>query len=556
MTDVIRKIQADSMLSAMQQQKAIVADMNKYFSRREDHDRIREEVKKVFGQRIKTVTDPDTGKSVEMYTNEAFGEQVNSGVVEALAIGFAPKVVNPLASLFTERGQRFTLVAGDEKDTKSAEKLLEENRKKGRFKYNAVSADEYSIRNGSAAILQSFARDTVQYQYLTVDQITPYFSDQIEEDDQLRAVDTSDIEDAYMVLIQLSQVNNTEWNYLAIYGRSDEHENGRHVQFIAADGEFEVPPVGSDNVIEYEIDGVYCNPLSKFANENPEEIVPEYPIIVIYGGTTDSGNVFPVSTSLFDDSLTFDVHASHILGTSSDAARGTNIFERNEEGTGKPLPRQTVGNISTEAGITFKHESLEASASETSFNVLKDQMIHLASGYSVPDFMVVSEDHALEASSGVALQVKARPLKKAREKRVEQNYSSVDKMFTVEKIYIHMFSDAPEADKNLLLETTLIWDPGEFHLPENKKEKAERIVLLKKEGLYDEIDSLRDLHDLATDDEAIELYEKMKARAEKYPPLKQPEHQGQPGQPSARAGRRSFGQLRQQQQQQGDQNNV
>lgn len=549
MSKVIRKIDIDSTLNALNIQRTTVREMNEYFSREKDHEKIRDQIKEVFGMGLKTVFDPETNKKVEMYVRTGFSEQVDAGVVEAITVGFAPKVVNPLASLFTERGQRYTLVTEGERDTTNAEKLLEENRKRGQYNHNIISSDEYSIRNGSSGFLMDFARNSMQYQYITADQVYVQWPEEIYENDQQRAVETNDVEDAYMILIRLNQVDLNSWNYVAIFARSTDYPLGRYVQFKATEDTYEVPPLNAEGAIEYEVDGVQCNPLSKFADENPDMMVPEYPFVVIHGGTTE-GDLMPISTSLYEDSLAFDVNVSHVLGTASDAARGVNVFERTEEGTGKPLPRAVASTISTEAGITFKHESLEADASQTVMNVIKDMMIHLASGYSVPDFMVVSEDHALEASSGVALQVKSRPLIKAREKRVEQNYSAVHKIFEVEKIYIKMFSDAPDSDKNLLLECNLIWDPGEFKLPENRKEKAERIALLGKEGIYDLIAKIRDWHDLATDEEAIELYEKMKERKEKYPPLNQDEQQGQlPG----RTARRPFGLLRNQNGDQGQQ---
>jgi len=523
LTDIVRQVLTDLNVMALAADVQIVSEMNAYYERRSDHSQIREEIKTVYGQGIKQQTDPEANKTTEMYVKTGFTEQVDAGTVQAITVGFAPKVTNALATMFTEKGQKFTLVTDVEKDLKEAEKELFKQRKNGGFTRYLTDADKKSIRNGSCAVLVEYARDNLTYEVYTRDKIQPYYAQYVMEDGQPRAADTTKLEDASVIIIKNSQVDVGKWNYLAIFGRSDIYPDGRYVQFQSTDNTTEVPQPYTDGAIEAEIDGVMCNPLSKYANHNPDERIPEYPIAVIYGGTTDGDEAMPISTSLYEDSLTFDVECSHILGTSSDAARGTNVFKRTEEGTGKSLPRQVTANMALEAGIDFEHVSHDPQASKLGLENIKDLMVELASGYSVPDYMVTSEDHAIEAASGISLQVKTRPLKKERESRIELNSPSVNKIYQIESAFIFLFSDADDSVKKLLVEAEQLWDAGELKLPENKKEVAERIVILKKEGVFDEIAAIREWHQFSSDAEAIAMYEKMKARAKEFPPLNQPE---------------------------------
>jgi len=58
-----------------------------------------------------------------------------------------------------------------------------------------------------------------------------------------------------------------------------------------------------------------------------------------------------------------------------------------------------------------------------------------------------------------------------------------------------------------------------LRLPENKKETADRLMALLDKGIIDVIEAIREYHNCSTDQEAIDIYEKMQERATKYKPL-------------------------------------
>jgi len=510
---------------------AVVDDMVNYHNRQNDKSTIKDSIKDRYGVGIKKSDDPTSSAPLETYTREGFDEQVDAGLIEALSGGFGPKIYGALATLFTERGQKYTLTHETTEDVEAAEELLNEHRTNGGYNATMAAADKLSIQVGSSAVFMSFARDSVQYQKFSPADVTVYYNEYITEDDERRLVNQTDLEDCTAIRIRLSQVDAKTWNYLAIFGRSEIYPQGRYVQYQADSTGGEVPPVGSPDAIDWtpENSTDVGNPLSVYANENEDEgNLPEYPLAIIKSGTTESGDAMPVSTSLYTDCLEIDVATSHLLSTSQDSASGTLVIERNAQGRNHPLPRSLTGKVVLDDGQEAKRVDSDSTASIDGVQVMKDLMVQIASGYGVPDYMAVSEDHMLEAASGVSLAIKTRPLVMARNDRVELNKPVVGKIFTVEKALIELHAEGNDSDVSLLKECTQTWDAGELKLPENKKEKTERNIALKDAGGIDTIEFIRRENDLLTDEEAIAEYEKYRDRAKKYPSLIQPEEPAKP----------------------------
>ncbi len=509
-----------------------------YFNRVDDREQIRTSVKKLYGQGIRKEKDPNKAKgSLEVYTKEGFTTQVNNEMVETLSVGFGNKIVAAHATLFTEKGNKYTLVHDTEgKDVEPAEALLKKNRVNGGHKTTMARADKLSIEVGSSLVLQTFKNLHVDYQHLKPNQLRPFFNSVIEEDGKTRATNQEDLEDATYIVIQLGQIDVDLYNYLAIFGTSGDYPNGRWVSYQAKNT-IEVPPVGSADAIEFEMRDSEgnplldsegkglgpVNPLSWYANEHPDEDWPEYPVTVIYSSLTESGTVAPVSNALHETCLEFSRAASHILSKSQEGAAGTRAVTNDFEAAAMPLPETTTGNVSLQAGQSIENIPHDSASITVAIDTFEKLSIHTGAGWMVPDYMVISADHTLDASSGVALDVKTRPLKKFREFRVDDNTAGVLKIFRVDQVLIALFSDAEDSDVDLLLECTETWDAGVLVMPVNKKEEMERLALARKDGVIDSIAEIREYHQFSSDAEAIEEYEKMAERAKEYPPLNQPD---------------------------------
>jgi len=535
---------------------AIVDSMVAYFQRQSDQSQVKTAVKTKYGTAIKFEKDPAKGSVYNKYigyNDAAFHTAVNIGTIATTPIGFGQRIINAKATMFTELGQRYALAHDAVEDPADAEELLTRIRKEGGYTAAVTRWDKRSIECASAVLLTDYDSGVMSYQVLNPTDVRPYFADTLTEKvegeaDRVRAAETNDIEDATVVIIRLSRVDRLTWNYLAIYGRSTVYPKGRHVLFQDGETVNEVPPVDETNadITDYRIDDEICNPLSKVAFDNPDMSLPEYPLAVLYGGMTDSAGVLPVSTSLYESSLTVDVAASHTLGTSQDAARGTHAFKRSNLAQGQSLPSKYVGPMDLPIGVEYTFEAHDSNASKDAISVLKDTMVQMAAGYAVPDYMVVTEDHTLDASSGVALEIKTRPMIENRRARIEENKPGVQRVFEIERSLLHLFGEESPGEnldgEDQLWGCTQQWDAGDIVLPENKAERTTRISAAKADGFLDEIGALREYHHLATDDEAIVLYEKMRDRAEEYPPLNAPEEPAPPANGSAfRRGQNNTG---------------
>lgn len=491
-----------------------------YFNRQTDKAQIRSAIIRRFGTGIKSTKDA-AGNVLETYTREGFQTQVNAGMIEAISIGFGHNVVSALASLFTEDSQKFTLVPPKETtDTTPALDLLTDRREASDYLGSMSEADAMAMQIGSAIVFLEWVDGALKYTPIDPGKVKIRYDSAVESDGVTRPVDYSKIEDATCVIIETGSVDSAgeENSFVAIFGRCVDYPQGRYVTYSSpADGK-DVPAPGTRGTMDYVIGGELANPLSVYASDNEELKTPEYPLAILYGGHTKSG-LLPVSTSLLTEALDADVAASHARSTSQDAARGTTVISREEKAAGKPLPHHVHGAVDLPPGMSLEHVSHDAPASMSAWTLVKEELIASAMAYGVPDYMAFSEDHTLDASSGIALQIKTRPLVKARQKREKLNRPAVERVFEIEKAYISFFSGGNDAEVKLLESCGMAWDPGEIKLPRNEKEAAETVDMLIASGYYDTIEALREVYQLPSEQEAIDKYEALKKRREKYPPL-------------------------------------
>jgi hypothetical protein len=499
-----------------------------YFNRQTERADTREKIKELYGRGIKTSSNTASGETtskdtLETYERNGFTIQVDEGMIETVPLGFGHKIIAATATLFTEKGQKYNLKAGENDNPEKAEEFLRKQRKNGGYQTTIVRADEMAVKVGSSAVLTSYADGNLDYQHIAPSSIRAIFGDTITNDEgETRAAKERDIEDASAVIIKLSETEDAgKWNYLAIFGRSEpDYPNGRYVQYKAGDT-LEVPEPGDTEIVyEYLHNDAPANPLSVWANEHPDEAIPEYPLRVFYGGESDEDTTFPITTSLYSNCLEISAAGSHTLSAAQEAATGTKVIERDNQAAGKPLPRSLTGAVSLQTGQRFRFEAHDSAACKAAYEVMRMMMVDIASSYSVPDFMAVSNEHMLDSDSGEALKVKQQPQILKRNKRAEENERSVRGLFVIEKCLLKMFYKGPDQGAvDEIYRCELDWYPGELSLPEDKTKVMDRVDKGLKNGMHDVISGLREVHELGSDEEAIDLYEKMKERASKYPPL-------------------------------------
>jgi hypothetical protein len=517
------------LLNTIQSEEKI-SDMVAYYTRQRDNEILKEALDEAFGMGIVDIK-TESG-SVETYKRGgagSFREKLDTGEIDAINVGWGHKVVNAKATMFTEPGLKFSLVQTEEgRDLSQVEAVIARHRKTGGFQAENVAADKLSVFLGSCGMLVSYHRKSLRYKKFTPDMVRVFFGTTVYEDGVERPVNRSDIEDASAVILRMGQIDTNKYSYLGIVPANTEFPHGRYVTFIDGLQCFEIPGVNDEKTeaLDYQLlpgedgtPGVICNPLSWFASQHPDLDVPEIPISIILGGTTDADCLFPTSDSMFVTALAFDKKSSHIMDNAETKAIGTTAIKDSELAQGKPLPRTVNGVVHLEFGREIEDVSSDASAAQTADSILRTKMIDAASGYSVPDFFVVSENYTLDASSGIALEVKSRPLQEDRRNRSELTENYVRRLFAIERAYIGFKAEEAEADITTLLECSQEWEAGVLKLPENKKEKTDRINARLAAGTMDVIAAIREENDLASDADAIALYEKMSERMKDYPAL-------------------------------------
>lgn len=536
-------------LQAVQTYETLIRTMDHYFGRIDDHDQLSDAIKDRYAVGIKEVKDPSSNSNAvrETYVKRDFATAVDAGLVEAITLGFGQKVSNALATLFTEAGMRMDLQHETVEDLALAEELIDEQREKGGQQAALVEADKGSCQIGSNLVFVQSQGGQLEYHKLSPadvyviygDTITETYNDENgTEQTKSRSADVTDLEDASAVIINLGVVDVGINRYVGIVARCDGYKYGRWVEWQGSDGR-QLPSDGEDGVIEltFDVDGteVQANPLSWFAETNPDLDVPEYPIMIIKGGICDTSGLTPITDSLYLDSKEFDVAASHTLSKSQDNISGTTVITR-ELASPHALPRTIGGVIGLEPGHDAKKLDSGSAGANDALEVLERLMIHCAAGYSVPDYMVVSRDHTLDASSGVALQVKARPLVKNREYRVELNTQAVSKLFDIEKYLLAIHHSGDDEAVNLLLECSQTWDAGKLKLPENKNELVTRLSTMLDKGIIDVLEYIRQYYMLPSDVDAENMYTRMNERKDEFPPLNKEEMDAQRQQQTKQLG--------------------
>lgn len=490
-----------------------------YFGRTSDRDQIKNAILARYGTGIKTTTDPTSGNTREVYTVNDMQERIAAGHVEVVSSGFGHNLTTAVCTLFTEPGLKFSLT-GPGDLTKTIE-YFDEFREASQFLDGMVTADRESFQVGCSILWLEFYEGKIRYRTVDPGKIKVCYDALIDSDmGETRPVNYQDLEDATCVIIETGSFDGVNKSYLAIFGRSPDWPAGRYVTYSSNSNGREVPEVGEKGSFDWREpeSNQPANPLSWYADQNPEMNVPEYPLAIFYGGHVRRDKLFPVSSSVLEEALEADMTASHLRAVTNDQARGARVLERTiQQASAAPLPRNLYGNVSLEYGQKLTAVDGNASAAEIAWKLLKEGGVASAQGFGVPDFYVSSEDHTLDAASGVALKVRSTPLNRFRSERININRPAVDKVFLIERSFIALFAEDEEAGN--LEKCDQSWEPGSLSFPEDAQVQVTNVQTLVSMGVYDTIEAMRVVYELPSEAEAIDKYEALAKRAKQYPPL-------------------------------------
>ena len=526
--DILRRALWEHNASKVELENTIIDSAVAYFDRTGDHEALRDALKERFAVGITKTTSiaedgtaSDTG--YETYSKSAKKLQIDSGIIEAVTSGIGGKITSALANMFTAQNQSWEFVTENEDGSKEpaedAEALIKEHRAAGGFSTALVNTDLLACSINGAYMLVTWVGGHLQYHVVNPTSFSAIFHEDILDNGERRAVDYSQIEDATVVVIRLSGSLNAapdKQQYLAMFGRSKEHEYGRHVTYRASKWD-NIPDVGRGGV-EYVIPpgfdgaGQIANPMSWLAAQDTSVIVPEYPIISLSGGQAKTGQgLLTLTTSLFDNCVEIDIAYSRLLKDSLNAARGIEVL-RNPGG--EPLPRCLEGPISLIGEQTLEIMGQSASNAQAAMSVVESTVTSVGGGYNVPDYLLVSDPISLAASSGVALFIRTKQLIDFRGYRILANRPKIRRLFDVEKCLLS--AHAPEQGA-ILDGVAQVWNPGTYMIPEDEALKTARLAAATQAGHIDYVRAVREANGFSTDREAESFIEMMEERKAAFP---------------------------------------
>jgi len=513
--DIVRQSLQELRAMSLEIDNANVDDALSYFGRQEDHQAVRDKMIERFAVGI-TKTSSTSG--YETYSKSRLEEQIQQGEYEVLTSGVGPQVISSLANLFTLQTQSWDWV--DSLESKERNEavvaMIKGYRENGQFQENVTRADQIAVAVDSGPLMVSWQGGGLRYMALSPSCMYAIYHDEIVDEGIARGVDYTDLEDATVVIIRVSDTRSAEsfdpsrGSYLAIFGRSEDYPNGRNV-YYTANNYRDIPAVGNPDAIEYYgPDGGVANPLSLLANKHPNRYIPEYPFIILRGGyNLNADTLLPVTTSLWESCLEIDLAFSRLLKDSLNAAKGVMVITSE---SGDPLPRSLEAYIALHGDQSAEVIGRDAGNAVSAMNVVRQLARSVAEGFHVPGYQVMAESTSIP-ESGVALTIRTQPLIDHRERRVEMNRMAVGRLFEIEKGLHELHSGKkPVSDK-----VRQIWVPGRYVIPESRIDKANRLEVAMRNGMVDYVRAVRDYHDFSTDEEAMAFIDEMEARKTDYP---------------------------------------
>jgi hypothetical protein len=372
---------------------------------------------------------------------------------------------------------------------------------------------------GSAVCMPSASIRGLKYEPFDPGKIWVVYADEIYLDGEPATADRNDIDDASLVVLQLSDVSDdNKRKYVAMFGRSVEYPVGRMVQYYA-ESWHEIPDVGEAAAVEYVMSGGFqngayidevANPLTMYQDESRNYDSPEYPIINWQmDQTADGTGLFPMAgTMLFDVMFDLDVEYSRDIESAGRSARGAWLgkdpkslgFDRSiSEG-------ESVGKRDQEVQLLSHSADNALKAAE----VLRGALEQIGGAYNVPSHKITTKD-SMQVASGFALQIMDSPLTNDRVMRAMINRSSMRRKFFIECAFANFVSGKTVVP----LDADEMWTPKTPESAESPEERRAEIDWQLEKGFKSIADLAMDINNLETREAALEMIERNKAENSK-----------------------------------------
>jgi hypothetical protein len=481
----------------------------------------------------------DDGTIEYVVVSDGTDAAIDANRYEAFPTDMCRRLVKSKASLFTSDNQVWSVtIPGDEAITEETDEEIEgetvgeqeptasevaqetwqEYREKGQATLKLIRADRLSVLMRVAGIYMTWRSDRIAYDVLAPYNMYFGFAELIDDNDQTRPTHPTEIEECTAFVVEniriqgndddvkytqerhaTDRTKNKQRTYTAWVGRTKNFPEGRLVTYDA-ETPMDIPePSDPEKRIKYE--DPLGNPLTKWANEHPDNIRLEFPITLFLG--TDAGEaevLLPTEgLGLAETCVEVDLFVSRAMTAILDSAIGLQKNTTDHEvSQPNPYPNVTCGKWWGHRGQDVDFVS---NGSEHALNALEfmNKLIQFkAENNDVPGYLV-TPDSTSAPESGIALAIRTMPMHDDRQERETQAQGAVQRMFEIEKRLIDIYADD---DKKIPIDAELSWSAGQLELPESETERIANIKALEDNGYIDHVEGVRRANKLNTRTEA------------------------------------------------------
>jgi hypothetical protein len=417
-----------------------------------------------YARELQKSKDSETGKesySIVPVVDRSAQAAILYGQYEIVRSMLFNSIVRALATLFSESGLQYTYSIGDKEE--SDVDLTAGMTKLRQYSGGHISTqrwDALSVGLGSSLLYISVNGDKLLEREVSPTAVWVVFGSHIEQDNKVRPVDETDMDDASVVVMMLASgsIGVDKNKYAAWIGPSRTYPLGRMVTYEAQNWH-EIPDIGDEGSHDYVTSGGdIANPLSAWAQDRNDWTIPTYPFSVCYGDKMSSG-LLPTSISLYEDCLELDLATSIVLGCSIRGAQGVQVIKQVNQGAGE-LPANTDGKVLLSYAYDLNQAGWATVHSKDAMEVIKEIARQKAEAYNVPGFLAASTGQE-RPSSGREVIARSEPLQRNRDERIQLNRASVMRRWEISKALINATNGNAKGTEPIPADTVENWMPGE-----------------------------------------------------------------------------------------------
>jgi hypothetical protein len=491
----------------------------------------RDAVQMLYGTRYARQIHKDKdGTTWESKRIDAAQAAIDAGLLEVVVLGVGIKIVRFGANLTRDIEFAYSEEAAEQdengKDVESEALAqfradIEAARETAGFLQRLGRVDSLSMWCESAGCLVQSSGAKMDYQSVSTDKMWIAFADTINDNGVDRAVNTMDIEEASVVVVQLGMVQGadggvqithdedtgtpgvksdqsgvsqgTQFKFVAFYPRSDKpgYEDGRIVRYTASNW-YDIPEIGHKDAIEAGDNGEVLNPFTKLQDASGDMLSPEIPLALWYGMPDQAGGeLLPTVDTLYQTDMELNLSACRALSAHNKAADGMFVVTTEVGSTPHVIDSIAAGVSQLPEGHSITSVSVSGSNARELMETVQLDCAYISESYGVAAYKTIVNQNA-QVPSGEALKQLDKPENQIRQDRADLNNSGFERIFRIEKAVANINRGTTDYGKGI--GQTVIVKPLTVEQPINIM--VDVVRTLKELGLVDDVGAVKRLEGL------------------------------------------------------------